>query len=96
MCDVPPFEIRDEIVLAGDEAQFEGCSSFLRSYLEQTDSILRRLAYTRSETWGFVLRAYYLGGSESEGTFICWMRDGSNEIQFAVDVVGSINDLKGV
>ena len=96
MWDVPPFEIKNEIALAGNEAQFEGCARFLERYLEQTQSVLRRIAYTHSKTWGYVLRADYARSESSggsEGTIICWTIDGSAEVQFAVDVEGRVNDL---
>lgn len=94
----PPFSIKLEERLTGNEAEFQACEVTAKKYLDGISAVPIIKSYTHNERWGHVLRLVYSSKLEpsmvASGTFMCWLEPNASQVTFSIDPNGGISDLE--
>lgn len=90
----PPFTVSGEERLLGTESELSLCNAYVANYINDISAKMVAISHTKSEKWGYVVRAVYSSNFGSEGgTITCWIDINSGEMHVSVDDPGSEIDL---
>jgi len=81
----PSFLTGNELLLPGVEhgdveipemSHLRDCDKFANEYLERIGASSYAAIYSKSDTWGFIVRIFYRQNSDinATGTIICWKK----------------------